>query len=83
MKIQDVKTIMLTDEPVKWNNGISDGLYRVTACCMKLTGSNKQAKTEPFYYSLILEHYEKPRGFCMYDVLLEEVERIRGGAADA
>lgn len=78
MRIEDVKTVMLTGEPVKWTGGISDGVYRVTACCMKLTGGNRQAKTEPFYYSLILEYYEKPRGNCTYDVLLTEVERTRG-----
>ena len=75
MKIEEVKAVMRTGAPVKWNNGISDGVYRVTACCLKLTGSNKRAKTSPFYYSLILEHYKNPRGNCTYDVLMEEVER--------
>ena len=40
MKIEEVKAVMRTGAPVKWNNGISDGVYRVTACCLKLTGSN-------------------------------------------
>lgn len=75
MKLEDVKAVMLTNAPVRWNDGISDDLYRVTACCMKLTEKNKKAKTQPFYYTLILEHYKSPRGHCTYDVLLSDVEK--------
>ena len=73
MRIEDVKTVMLTDEPVKWNNGISDGIYRVKACCMKLTGGNRKAPTQPFYYTLILQDVKAKHSTC--EVLIGEVER--------
>lgn len=74
MELADVKRVMLTKEPVLWR----DEWWIVTGCVMKLTGKNKQAKTAPFYYSVIL--LDLKTKYHTFEVLIDDVKYKRSGS---
>ena len=72
MDLKDVKRVMLSSEPVLWQ----DHWYIVTGCIMKLTGKNKQAPTSPFYYSLLL--LDAKTRYHVFEVPINDVTLKRG-----